>query len=572
LHFRKLISVIKVVLLVCIELSVCGQPIHSEKATHHPVVGKNGMVATQHHLATEVGLDILKQGGNAIDAAVAVGFALAVVLPRAGNLGGGGFMLVHLHGDSISRAINYREKAPKAAYKDMYLNQEGVVDNNLFNLSYSSVGIPGTVAGLVYALEKYGTMPLKKVIKPAIKLAAKGFPISDDLSRILIKYEDRLKAHASSKAIFYKKQGYYQPGEILKQKELAWSLKQIKKKGRSAFYHGKIATKLVHDIQANGGIITLEDLSDYTVEETPAVSGTYKGYQILSMPPPSSGGVHIIQILNILEQLEIEKHPYGSADYLHLLAESMRLAYADRSHHLGDPNFWKVPVEGLLSKEYASELAKKINIDAVNASYDISPGSPQDFESKETTHYSIVDKFGNAVSNTYTLNFSFGTGIVAEGTGILLNNEMGDFSAKPGSPNAYGLIGGEANAVEAGKRPLSSMSPTIVLHNNAPYLITGSPGGSRIITSVIQILLNVLEHDMNVAQASHAPRIHHQWYPDILFHEVYFNPDTKDLLRKKGHQLQQRDAMGSTQSIRIRDGWIYGASDPRRPDASTKGY
>ena len=530
------------------------------------------MVASQHYIASEVGVDILKKGGNAVDAAVAVGFSLAVVLPRAGNLGGGGFMLIHLNGDTISRAINYREMAPLASHQDMYLNPNKEVDNDLFNQSYLSVGIPGTVAGLVYALEKYGTMSLKEVIKPALRLAKKGFPISHDLSRILKKYEDRLKRHPSSKKIFFKKDGFYKPGDILKQKDLAWSLNQIKKKGANAFYEGKIAEKLVKDIRKNGGIITLEDLKNYQVQETEAVTGSYLDYQIMSMPPPSSGGVHIVQMLNILEELEISNYPYGSADYLHLLSETMRLAYADRSEYLGDPAFYEVPVEGLTSKEYATTLANKIKINRANISTEIKPGEPFDYESPETTHYSVADQYGNVVSNTYTLNFSFGTGIVAKGTGILLNNEMGDFSAKPGTPNAYGLIGGEANAIEAGKRPLSSMTPTIILNDKKPILVTGSPGGSRIITTVLQIILNVIEHEMNIAEASNAPRIHHQWYPDLLFHEAYLNPDTKNLLEQKGHTLKERDAMGSTQSILIKNGWFYGASDPRRPDGKTLGY
>ena len=530
------------------------------------------MVSSQHYLASEVGVEILEKGGNAVDAAVAVGFSLAVVLPRAGNLGGGGFMLIHLNGDTISRAINYREMAPTNSHQDMFLGPNEEVDNDLFNKSYLSVGIPGTVAGLVYALENYGTMSLKEVIKPAIRLAKKGFPISHDLSRILRKYEDRLKRNPSSKRIFYKNNEYYEPGDILKQKDLAWSLNQISKKGVNAFYKGKIAEKLVKDIRLNGGIITLEDLKKYKVQETQAISGSYRDFQIMSMPPPSSGGVHIVQMLNILEKLGISNYPYGSADYLHLLTETMRLAYADRSEYLGDPSFFDVPLEGLTSKAYANTLARKIKIDTVNISTQIKPGKPVGFESPETTHYSVADQYGNVVSNTYTLNFSFGTGIVAEGTGILLNNEMGDFSAKPGTPNAYGLIGGKANAIEAGKRPLSSMTPTIILKENKPLLVTGSPGGSRIITTVLQIILNVLEQDMNIAEASNAPRIHHQWYPDFLFHEAYVNPDTKKLLEQKGHILKERDAMGSTQSILIKDGWIYGASDPRRPDGRTLGY
>jgi gamma-glutamyltranspeptidase/glutathione hydrolase len=551
----------------------CQKAIYSGKAIHHPIIAEQGMVASQHQLATNVGIDILKDGGNAVDAAVAVGFALAVVLPRAGNLGGGGFMMIRMNDDGKTRAINYREIAPLAAQQDMYLDPTGDVDNTKFNQSYHSIGVPGSVAGLIYALENYGTMSIKQVLRPAIKLAKKGFIVTHDLANALEIYKDRMHKSEASKSIFYKSNGtFYQAGEKLKQKDLAKTLKCIAKKGRNAFYKGKIGQKIINDIQLNGGIMTMEDLANYTVNEIEAVSGTYKGFEVYSMPPPSSGGVHIIQMLNILEALNIEDFQYGSAQYAHLLAETMRLAFADRSEHLGDPAFWEVPVEGLTSKKYAAKLSQLIKLDSVNLSSTINPGQPADYESEETTHFSVVDKFGNMVSNTYTLNYSFGTGLVAEGTGILLNNEMGDFSAKPGAPNGYGLIGGKANAVQPGKRPLSSMTPTFVLLDNKPFLVTGSPGGSRIITTVLQIILNVIEHKMNIADATHAPRIHHQWYPDILYYDGYFNPDSKSILERKGHVIKQRSAMGSTQSIMMYNGYIYGSSDPRRPDGTTIGY
>lgn len=551
----------------------CQKAIYSGKAIHHPIIAEQGMVASQHQLATKIGIEIMKEGGNAVDAAVAVGFALAVVLPRAGNLGGGGFMMIRMNDDGKTRAIDYREIAPLAAEQDMYLDQSGEVDNTKFNQSYHSIGVPGSVAGMIYALENYGTMSIKKVLKPAIKLAKKGFIVTHDLANALEIYKDRMYKSEASKSIFYKSNGtLYKAGDKLKQKDLAKSLKCIAKKGKDAFYKGKVGQKIINDIQRNGGIMTMEDLANYKVNEIEAVSGTYKGFEIYSMPPPSSGGVHIIQMLNMLEALNIEDFQFGSADYVHLLTETMRLAFADRSEHLGDPAFWEVPVEGLTSKKYAAKLSQLIRLDTVNHSSDIKPGQPFDYESEETTHFSVVDKHGNIVSNTYTLNYSFGTGLVAEGTGILLNNEMGDFSAKPGSPNGYGLIGGEANAVYPGKRPLSSMTPTFVLMDNKPLLITGSPGGSRIITTVLQIILNVLEHKMNIADATHAQRIHHQWYPDILYYDGYFNPDSKSILERKGHVIKQRSAMGSTQSIMIYDGVIFGASDPRRPDGKTIGY
>ncbi len=546
--------------------------IYSSSSIHHPIVNSNGMVASQHKLATQVGVDILEAGGNAIDAAVGVGFALAVVLPRAGNLGGGGFMLVHDADENKTTAINYREMAPKDAHRDMYLKRDGSVDNKKFNASYNSVGVPGTVAGMAHALEEYGTMSLAEVLAPSIKLAKEGFEVTNDLSVVLKKYEKRLKASPETEKIFFKPNGYYEQGDVLIQEDLAWSLQQISDHGIAAFYGGKLGKRLSEDILNNGGIMTIDDLKNYKITEGDPVWGSYRGFDIASMPPPSSGGVHIIQMLNILEEYPIGFLGHNSGETLHLMTEAMRLAYADRSEHLGDPAFWEVPSEGLTSKKYADKLRKKIGRYQANDSKDINPDQPHDYESEETTHYSVVDKYGNAVSNTYTLNFSFGTGLVAKGTGIILNNEMGDFSAKPGTANAYGLIGGEANSVEAGKRPLSSMTPTMVFHAGNPYIITGSPGGSRIITTVLQLIMNVIDHDMNIAEATHAPRIHHQWYPDILYYENTLGHDTRNILVTKGHKIEQRSAMGSTQSIMLINGLLYGASDPRRPDAATIGY
>lgn len=557
-------------ILLTLTLNFGQAPIYSSNSIHHPIVNKNGMVASQHKIATKVGVDILEAGGNAVDAAVAVGFALAVVLPRAGNLGGGGFMIVHHKEETM--AINYREMAPANSHRDMYLDTDGNVDKKKFDASYHSIGVPGTVCGMAYALEKYGTMSLKQVLAPAIDLAKNGFPVTYDLSNTLKKYEDRLKASSESEKIFFKENGYYEQGDILVQEDLAWSLQQISDKGIKAFYGGKLGKKLSKDILDHGGIMTNKDLKNYKVTETEPVWGTYRGYDIASMPPPSSGGVHVIQMLNILEEFPIGSLGQNSAETIHLIAEAMRLAYADRSEHLGDPAFWEVPVKGLTSKLYADKLREKIDRTQANISDEINPDKPQDFESEETTHYSVVDKNGTAVSNTYTLNFSFGSGLVAKGTGIILNNEMGDFSAKPGEANAYGLIGGEANAVQPGKRPLSSMTPTMVFDDGKPFIITGSPGGSRIITTVLQLIMNVIDHEMNIAEATHASRIHHQWYPDVLFFENTLNHDTRMLLESKGHTIKQRTAMGSTQSIMLIDGILFGASDPRRPDAATIGY
>ena len=530
------------------------------------------MVATQHHLASEVGLSILKKGGNAYDATTAVGFALAVVLPRAGNLGGGGFMLHYNQESEKVLALNYREMAPSLAHKNMYLNESGKVDNKLFNQSYLSVGVPGTVAGMIYIQNKHGKMSLQEVMQPAIDLARNGFPITQDLSDALKTYKERMQKCAATAKIFYPENGFYEAGDTLVQSDLAQSLELIAVHGTEVFYNGQLGEKITSGIRKNGGIISLDDFKKYKVKETEAVKGTYRNAEIASMPPPSSGGVHLIQMLNILEHHDLQSLGFNSAAYIHLLTESMRYAYADRSKHLGDPDFWEVPVEGLVSKKYAEDLNKNISIEKATPSESVAPGNPHAYESDETTHYSIADKWGNLISNTYTLNFSFGSGLMIEGTGILLNNEMGDFSAKPGTANAYGLIGGEANKIEAFKQPLSSMTPTIVFQDGKPILATGTPGGSRIITSVLQIILNIVDHKMNVAEATHAPRIHHQWLPDILYYEAPFNADTYELLKNKGHNLKKRNAMGSTQSILIEGGWFRGSSDPRRPDGKTLGY
>lgn len=552
---------------------IAQEAIYSASSIHHPVIGKRGMVATQHAEATKVGLEILQSGGNAVDAAVAVGFTLAVVLPRAGNLGGGGFMLVYDEDEKQTKAINYREIAPKAAFGGMYLDEDGKVNRNRYFMSYQSAGVPGTVAGLTLALEQYGTMTLEEVLQPAIRLAEEGFVVTYDLEGVLKKYEKRLRKWPETEKIFYKgKDGFYEAGDTLKQLDLAWSLRQIAQKGAKAFYGGAVGKRISRDMAANDGLITNKDLKDYKALVVEPQWGEYRGYQVATMPPPSSGGVHLIQMLNILEGFPLHYLGHNSAETIHLMTESMKLAYADRSEYLGDPLFWDVPVEGLTSKEYANELRAKINRLQATPSSEIAPGKPQPYESAETTHFSIVDEAGNVVSNTFTLNFSFGAGIVAKGTGILMNNEMGDFSAKPGVPDAFGLLGGAANAIEPGKRPLSSMTPTIIFKDDDFFLVTGSPGGSRIITTVLQVILNVIDHKMNIADATHAPRIHHQWYPDILFLEMGISIDTQMQLLARKHQLKSRNAMGSSQSIMKKDGRLLGASDPRRPDAETMGY
>ncbi len=549
------------------------EAIYAENAIEHPVWAKNGMVASQEALASAIGRDILQQGGNAVDAAVAVGFALAVTLPRAGNIGGGGFMLIHDAKKNETIAIDYREKAPKAAFRDMYLDENGNADEERSRYHGLAVGVPGTVDGLLLALAEHGTMTREQVLAPAIRLAEEGITVTPGLSNSLQGLAERMTKWPSTAKIFYHEDGRaLQPGETLKQPELAASLRRIAAQGRDGFYQGETADKIIAAIKGAGGTMTAEDLRDYHSVKREPVRGDYRGYEIVSMPPPSSGGIHIIQILNILEGYDLHASGANTAKTIHLMAEAMQLAYADRAEYLGDPDFIKIPVKGLTSQKYADSLRAKIDPDKARPGAEIRHSDPLPYESDQTTHYSVVDKDGNAVANTYTLNFSYGTGLVAEGTGILLNNEMDDFSAKPGVPNGYGLIGGDANAVEAGKRPLSSMSPTIVFKDGKPFLVTGSPGGSRIITTVLQIISNVIDHDMNIAEATHAPRIHDQWTPDEIRVEHALNADTVRLLENMGHKVERKSAMGSTQSIMVTPEGLYGASDPRIEDAATVGY
>ena len=538
----------------------------------HPVYGKNGMVASEQGLATQVGLDILKQGGNAIDAAVAVGFALAVVLPNAGNIGGGGFMVLHDDKTGKDVAIDFREIAPAKASRDMYLDNQGNVIDGKSLFTHDASGVPGTVAGMEYALKKWGTMPLSKVLEPAIKLADKGFIVSDVLAQTLKEEKSTLGKWSSSKAIFFKNGEPLKSGDLLVQKDLAKSLRLIAKQGAKAFYQGEIATKIAKEMQSHGGTMTLGDLKAYKVVERQPIIGDYRGYKVVTMPPPSSGGVHLIEILNMLEHYPIKEDGVNSAKNIHHMAESMKLAYADRSEYLGDPDFVKIPVTGLTSKAYANERVKTIDDNKARLSSNIKPGKPQPYESDQTTHFSVMDKAGNAVAVTYTLNLNFGSGIVVEGTGILLNNEMDDFSVKPGVPNAFGLVGGAANAIEAKKRPLSSMTPTIVMKNNKPWLVTGSPGGARIITTVLQSVVNTIDHEMNPAEAIITPRVHHQWLPDELRVEEGISPDTIKLLQDKGHKVVTKAPMGRIQIIQADDSGFYGYSDPRNPDGKTLGF
>ncbi|MCC8999494.1 MAG: gamma-glutamyltransferase, partial [Candidatus Contendobacter sp.] len=523
----------------------------------HPVLAQRGMVVSQEALASQIGLDILKQGGNAVDAAIAIGFALAVTLPQAGNLGGGGFALVYNASKRQTEAIDFREAAPAAARRDQYLNEQGEVDEQRIRYSHQAVGVPGTAAGMALIHQQHGRLPWPKLVEPAIRLAERGIPVSVELAQSLRTARERMAPWPASMTAFFKADGSaYQPGETLIQPDLAASLKQIAEQGSKAFYEGDIARKLVADMQAHHGLITLDDLKNYRAVVRAPVRGSYRGYEIVSMPPPSSGGVHLIQMLNILETWPLAELGANSAATLHRMAEAMKLAYVDRSQYLGDPDFIKVPVAGLTAKAYAKELAARVDFNRARPAAEIKPGQPQRYESEQTTHYSVADQDGNAVAVTYTLNFPYGSGIVAAGVGILLNNEMDDFAAKPGAPNAYGLIGGDANAVGPGKRPLSSMTPTLVFKDGQVALITGSPGGSRIITTVLQIVLNVIDHQMNIAEATITPRMHHQWLPDELRVEEGLSPDTARLLEGLGHKVVVKETMGSTQSImRAGEGW-----------------
>ena len=547
-------------------------PISEYREINHPVMGSQGMVSSHSETSSEVGAEILRNGGNAIDAAAAIGFALAVTLPRAGNIGGGGFMLVHLAEENRTVVVDFRETAPAAAYRDMYFDEDGNVDNAEYHFTHKSSAIPGSVAGFAHIVDKYGTMKLADILEPSIKLARDGFPVSYALAANLHRNKERLSRNAASRAKYFKADGSkYEVGEILKQPDLAWTLEQIAKGGADAFYKGDIARKIVTDMKANNGLITMEDVASYKVVEREPVRGSFRGYDIAAVSAPSSGGAHVVQMLNILENFPLKEMGQGSAASFHLMAEAMKLAFADRSKYLGDPDFEEVPTKALTSKDYAKFLASQISTDVAKPSAEIAPGDLVPYESSETTHYSVVDKDGNMVGNTYTLMFTFGSGVVVDGTGILMNNNMGNFTLRPDIPDAFGLIGSEKNTIHPGRRPVSSMSPIFVFKDGKPFLLTGTPGGSTIITANMQMVLNVLEFGMNIADATVAPRIHHQWLPAILHVESGVNADTIRLLRAKGHDVQFRNAMGSLQSIMLKDDLYYGYSDPRRPGAKSVG-
>ncbi len=537
------------------------------------------MVVAQEGTAARIGVDVLKRGGNAVDAAVATALALAVTLPRAGNLGGGGFMLVHLAKTATATArtvaIDYREVAPAAATAGVFLDANGNADPNLSRNTGLAVGVPGTVAGLAMALNSYGSghFTLAELARPAIALARDGIPVAADLADSL-RQDNRLRRWPSSVAIFLHPDGSPPAsGESVVQQDLADTLERIGREGPRGFYEGPVAERIVAAVRAAGGAMTVDDLKGYKAIERAPVSGTYRGHTILSMPPPSSGGVHVIELLNILEGMPLAAEGADSAAAIHDMAEAMKLAYADRAEYLGDPAVVDVPVKGLTSKGYAAALRKQIVPDRARPAAEITALDPAPYESDQTTHFSVVDAAGNAVANTYTLNFSYGLGLVAAGTGVLLNNELDDFAAKPGVPNAFGLTGGKANAPGPRKRPLSSMAPLMMFTDGRLELVTGSPGGSRIITIVLEIVLDTVDFGMNIAEATEAVRVHDQLLPDKLFVERGLNSDTVRLLKAQGYDVQVRDAWGSAQSIAVgADGLLAGAADPRQRGTLAVGY
>jgi gamma-glutamyltranspeptidase/glutathione hydrolase len=545
-------------------------PILNKESITHPKVGLQGMVVTQHYLASEVGESILSKGGNAYDATIAVAFALAVVLPRAGNIGGGGFTVLYNSSDESFQSLDYREKAPLAASKNMYLDNNGDVISNLSTLGYKAIAVPGTVDGMWELHKKYGSMDWKELILPAIKLAKEGFRVSPLMADTLNRNYESLSKFSETKKIFFQNNPV-KFNSLLIQKDLAKTLEKISNDGRDGFYQGDVARKIVADMKRNDGLITLDDLENYKSKWRKPLINKYKNFEIITMPPPSSGGLHLIQMLNILESFDIKSLKHNSPSYVLLLNEVMKYAYADRSQYLGDPDYVDVPVKKLISKDYAEKISKKITIDRVTQSDDIKAGMYIDLESDETTHFSIADKFGNLVSTTYTLNSSFGSKVVIAKTGILMNNEMDDFSSAPGVPNQFGLLGEKFNEIQPSKRPLSSMTPTIVFKNNSPFLIMGSPGGSRIITAVLQNFLNIAEFDMNLADSINKPRVHQQWYPDLLFLEKGFDELHAKKITELGQEIYFMDPGTALESIMIKNNYFYGYGDTRRPDSKAIG-
>jgi gamma-glutamyltranspeptidase/glutathione hydrolase len=539
----------------------------------HAVVAEHGMVVAQEKTAAQIGADVLRRGGNAVDAAVATGFAMAVTYPRAGNIGGGGFMVIHSAERHEDVAVDYRETAPAATTPKIFLGSDGKPDPAKSRDSALGIGVPGTVAGLTLALQKYGSgkFTLADLLRPAIELARDGVVVADDTADTLPDWHRRLARWPASAKIFSRADGTsLREGDTLVQPELAATLSTIAEQGPRGFYEGPVAEKLVKATRDAGGIMTSDDLKSYRAVIRAPVRGTYRGYDIVSMPQPSSGGVVLVETLNILEGFPMQDMKQGSALSLHVMIEAMKRAYADRARYLGDPAFVNAPIATLISKDYAARQRASIDLERATPWTDALSATPP-HEGSNTTHFSIVDSSGNAVSNTYTLNFSYGVGLVVEGTGVLLNNELDDFTAAPGASNVYGLVGFEANLPGPGKRPLSSMSPTIVLKDDKPVLVTGSPGGSRIISTVLQVIVNVLDYRMDVAAAVDAPRLHHQWLPDEVRVERGFAEETLAALRVKGHRVVEPLGQTSANSIAVTAHGLLGAPDPRSRGAEAAG-
>lgn len=543
-------------------------------ASRQPARARQAMVVSASPLASDVGLQVLREGGNAVDAAVAVGFALAVVYPYAGNIGGGGFMVIHDAATGREMTIDFREKAPAASHRQMYLDENGEVVPELSTVGYLASGVPGTVAGYQLAWQKSGKLSWARLLAPAIELAERGFEVSYGLSQSLRNASDLLSKCAETKRIFLRSGKLFEEGDLLRQPELARSLRLIAEEGSQAFYEGEIARLIVADMRANGGLITEDDLAGYSAVVRTPIRGSYRGYEIVSMGPPSSGGVILVEMLNMLERFPVCQLGFNSSEMIHLKVEVMRRAFADRAQFLGDPDFNDLPVELLTSKEYAKAWADSIPRTWATPSDVIEAGSPGVKESEDTTHFSVVDAGGNGVATTTTINGAYGSGFTIKGAGFLMNNEMDDFSSKPGHPNSYGLVQGEANSVAAGKRPLSAMAPTVVKKNGKLFMVLGSPGGPTIINTVLQVILNVIDFGLNIQQAVDAPRVHHQWKPDrILAERDALVREVEESLRARGHKIEIRDSIGDAHSILIQqdDGIRLGAPDPRS-DSKASGY
>ncbi len=547
-------------------------------AWREPVRGQHAMVASQHELASRIGIDVIKRGGNAVDAAVAVALALAVVYPEAGNLGGGGFMLMRFK-DGKTAAIDYREMAPQAANRNIYLNDkdELIKGEGGSAIGYRASGVPGTPAGLEMAFKKYGSGKVKwsELVAPAQKLAQNGYALSYRLANLFKTYQKNLEQYEDSKKIFLNGGKFYEEGDVFKQPELAATLARIEKNGAKGFYEGETARLIADDMKAHNGLITLDDLKNYQPKERIPLRGTYRGYEIISMPPPSSGGIVLFQVLNMLENYDIRQMGWASSEKYHVLTESLRRAFADRAEFMGDPDFVNVPVETLIDKNYAKKRASSIDLMKASSSTDIGHGEIIGKEPTETTHFTVVDVDGNAVTNTYTINDLYGSAVTAKGTGVLLNDEMDDFAASPGKANLYGLIQGENNSVQPKKRPLSSMTPAIVLRKDGSlWFALGARGGPRIITAVLQSIINVIDHDMNIQQAIDAPRIHHQWFPDEIVYEPFgMSSDTKSALEKLGHNFAPRLAnIASATGIMIDEKGVRLGAIDSRSDGEAVGY